>query len=476
MTDHIHINIIDIGPIGIREPMTVEVSRAACAAIVEASGLTARFDVLHKNTAQLIVSLANHIAALEKASDTARKAEIGESYNAGLRDGQACSDTGSAAQHRTAMAGPATAWAQAAEEALAKADATIADLHKRIEETKRGWDEARSIWCRACDTLTDRAERAEIALTRANAARAESLATADAEIGKLKEECKGLLAHTLAHTAAIIRAEKAEAGLKQIRSDWNAREVRRVDQLSAAYKEHDDATERDLAACWPTVIRERDAAVARAEKAEAGLEGRNDTATVVALKESVAALSSNLRLTGERADKAEAELATALALLEKANADLLITSLRESAQTLAKQVLDARAKIEELVAEIHHLKATRAARETERHRLVGDSEKERAALIAAVTRADTIEAELVKAYTAIATNQKESQANAIMLALKIGDMRERAEKAEEGLKDAVALIKVISLAPEKRVGGQWIPLPDVHEKVLAFLKQHGDAS
>jgi len=56
------------------------------------------------------------------------------------------------------------------------------------------------------------------------------------------------------------------------------------------------------------------------------------------------------------------------------------------------------------------------------------------------------------------------------------DALRRADKAEAGMKDAVALIKAASLASENWPGVSWPPLNEVNDKMYAFLKQHGGAS
>ena len=121
-----------------------------------------------------------------------------------------------------------------------------------------------------------------------------------------------------AREEAIDRAKKAEIALTRAQEAEAARKASQVTR--------DLALANDLG-CMKT----------RAENAEAeiaDLEGRNldlrqqlrhltgqinavDRATVVALQESVAAMSSNLRLTGERADKAEAEMALAVRLVRE---------------------------------------------------------------------------------------------------------------------------------------------------------------
>ena len=215
---------------------TMDLSIGDCRAIVDASGLTARFDVLRKSTDQLIISLANHIAALEKASDTARNAEIGESYSAGMRDGQACAGGGATERERDHFA-----------DVSKKVEAGMRAAHAEIHQLK----EIRKDWATERDEAIARANKAERERDEAIA----TLVTTRAWRERDRADLDSAMERT---TNAIGRADKAEAEITRIQTAWGKRHAGHADDMFVAYKE-------------------RDAAITRAECVEAQLAKANAT-------------------------------------------------------------------------------------------------------------------------------------------------------------------------------------------------------
>jgi len=301
-TDPITINLVDVWTAGLTTHRTcrkMELSAKGCAAIVDASGLTARFDVLRKSTDQLIISLANHIAALEKASDTARNAEIGESYSAGMRDGQACAGGGATERERDHFA-----------DVSKKVEAGMRAAHAEIHQLK----EIRKDWATERDEAIARANKAERERDEAIA----TLVTTRAWRERDRTDLNSAMERT---TNAIGRADKAEAEITRIQTAWGKRHASHADDMFVAYKE-------------------RDAAITRAERVEAQL--ATDDAAIANMQSRDQARDSSLCRAVARADKAEkaewAAKAWVATLIHERDSSALSADARKTEAELALAV------------------------------------------------------------------------------------------------------------------------------------------